>query len=227
MNKGKSHPQPSTLFQKEIGVKLEQLQLTDEAVYSITKPDKAKLIHGIIQKHLQALHKTTDNCTITDATACVGGDTLQFSKQFQSVNAVEINPIHCQMLQNNINVYNRKNVKVHCDDYTKIYHRLRQDVVFMDPPWGGPSYKNKKLIKLQLSRVPVYKVIQKISNRAKLIVLKTPTNFDVGSLLNYKRYHTTNPLYTSAHVYHLGNMNIIVLAMNTTVKRTSKRKSIS
>lgn len=222
MNKRKPHQ--STFFQKETGVQMEQLQFTDEASYSITKPEKAQLIRNIIQKHLLELHKKIEDSTITDATACVGGDTLHFSKQFNMVNAVEINPIHCKMLQNNIGVYKRRNVHVHCADYTKVYHKLHQDVVFIDPPWGGPSYKKKKIVKLQLSNVPLYKMIQKISNRAKLIVLKTPTNFDISSLFHYKIHHKTNPLCASVHVYHLGNMNIIVLVMNKSVKRTSKRK---
>lgn len=227
MNKRKLNP--STLFQRELGVQLEKLQLTEEASYSITKPDKAQLIHDIMQRHLNVVDKKKNikECVITDATACVGGDTLQFSKYFQSVNAVEINPTHCKMLQNNIGVYKRKNVNVFCADYTKMYHTLQQDVVFMDPPWGGPSYKKKARVKLQLSNIPLYKIIQKISNRAKLIVLKTPTNFDMGSLFHYKSYYTQNPLYTSVHVYHLGNMNIIVLVMNTQIKRTTKRKVVS
>ena len=114
---------------------------------------------------------------------------------------------------------------MHCADYTKIYDTLHQDVVFIDPPWGGPSYKKKKSVKLQLSNIPLYKIIQNLSNRVKLIVLKTPTNFDVGSLFHYKSYHKKNPLFTSVHVYHLGNMNIIVLVMNR-MKRTTKRKSV-
>ena len=34
--------------------------------------------------------------TITDATACVGGNTISFSKQFANVNAVELDRDRCK-----------------------------------------------------------------------------------------------------------------------------------
>ena len=33
-------------------------------------------------------------------------------------------------------------VRVHNADYVSICRTLKQDVVFMDPPWGGPAYKD-------------------------------------------------------------------------------------
>lgn len=198
-------------FPNEEHVQKEQIQMSHEAVYSVTKPDKAKTIKQIMIRHLNQLDKQPSNCIITDATACVGGDTLSFSTYFKRVQSVEMNPTHYSMLKNNIDVYKRKNVDVYLGDYVRLMPKLKQDIVFIDPPWGGPSYKSKKNLKLQLSTTPIYKVIQFLYNKVSMIVLKTPVNFDINSIFEYTSFKTKKPQYQNIHVYHLVNMLIIVL----------------
>lgn len=222
----KYNPPKSTLFAREKGVSLDSLQVSDEALYSITRPAQASHIEHIISTHLVEMGKTPAQCTITDATACVGGDTLHFAKSFQYVQSVEINPTHCRMLQNNIVVYNRKNVTVYCGDYLTVGAHLKQDVIFMDPPWGGPSYKHKKHVRLALSDVSLPNIVRSIAQTASLIVLKVPINFDVSHILNKGTPKRKSALFRSLHVYHLNNMDIIVIVTNTNSNpKQSPRKS--
>jgi 16S rRNA G966 N2-methylase RsmD len=210
------------LFPFEPGVDRDLLQFSDEASYSITRPAKAKLILRIIGMYLHRQHKRASDCTITDGTACVGGDTLHFSKVFKHVHAVEVNPTHCRMLKTNLRVYGRTNVSVCCGDYLTRLPQLKQDVVFLDPPWGGRSYKKHERVSLSLSTVPIHEVVDRLFRTVSLIVLKTPTNFDVGSLFA-SASDTDTPSSTATatardtttkevHVHHLGNMLIIVIA---------------
>ena len=83
---------------------------------------------------------------------------------------------------NNIDVYMRKNVKVYCDDYLDICHRIKQDVIFIDPPWGGSEYRSKVKMDLFLSGEPLSAVLNRLSKYAYLIVVKTPCNLDLGSI---------------------------------------------
>ena len=198
-------------FPDETHVARENLQMSKEAIYSVTKPAKALRIKQILTRHLHQIGKQSTDCVITDATACVGGDTLSFATYFKKVHAVELNPTHFSMLNNNISVYDRKNVDVFLGDYVNIMHTLHQDVVFIDPPWGGPSYKHKHNVKLKLSNTPIYKVIQYLRNHVSMVVLKTPVNFDINSIFEYTSFKTKKPHYQTIHVYHLVNMLIIVL----------------
>ena len=36
-------------------------------------------------------------------------------------------PEHCEILKHNIDELKLSNVEVYCDDYTKIYHELKQE----------------------------------------------------------------------------------------------------
>jgi len=222
----KYKPPKTSLFVSEKGVVLSRLQVTDEALYSITRPAQAAHIEHIIRNHLTEMGKTPKQCTITDATACVGGDTLHFARTFKHVQSVEINPEHCRMLQNNINVYNRKNVTVYCKDYLKVALQLKQDVIFMDPPWGGPAYKHKKKVWLSLSDVSLQNVVQNIAHMASLIVLKVPVNFDISYILNKGYHNGKSVLFRSLHVYRLNKMNIVVIVTKPPVKpSTYQQKS--
>ena len=212
-------PPKSSLFVREKGVDLERLQVSDEAYYSITRPVHAKRIEHILQHHLNDIGKRADECTLTDATACVGGDSIHFSRWFKHVHAVEINPEHCRMLQNNVDVYRRSNVTVHCKDCVKVLPQLKQDVLFLDPPWGGPTYKSKKKVWLTLSGIPLHRLVQQLVTHTALMMLKVPVNYDVSKLL----YKPNATLFQSLHVYHLDKMNIIVIVTKPTQKTVSPR----
>lgn len=170
------------LFPDEKGIDKNKLKLTDESLYSITKPYDGKELMNLIIKNIR---EKLNTLVITDATANVGGDTINFSKYFKKVNAVELNKLNCGALQNNVSVYNRKNVKVFCNDYVKVSKELKQDVIYMDPPWGGVKFynfhkkysKNEK-IQLYLGKYNIVDVFKKLRKKAKYFILKLPFNYD-------------------------------------------------
>lgn len=118
------------------------------------------------------------------------------------------------MLNHNVNVYGLQNVTIYQDDYTKLASTLVQDVVFLDPPWGGVNYKKHKQIPLFLSKYPISYVVSKLlRDRVTLMVLKVPINFAFDTLFKLRDFSNEKrrPIFKSVHVHHLGNMAIVIL----------------
>jgi predicted RNA methylase len=170
------------IFPRKNGIKLENLQLSNIGSYSIFYPlDAIKLA-----KIIRSFFPKDENVTITDATANMGGATIAFANYFNFVNSVEIIPFHCEILDNNIRTYNiESKVKIHCMDYLDIGEKLSQDVIFFDPPWGGPEYKNLVLMSMSLDDINIADIIKTLIDKKKVKVaaIRVPFNYDFKELL--------------------------------------------
>lgn len=158
-----------------------KIQFDDEALFSITENNVAKDISLIIV-NLPGVNK---NSTITDITACVGGNTISFSKFFKNVIAIEIDDTRFSMLKNNINVLNINNTKLIHGDAVSVLNTdtITQDVIFLDPPWGGPGYKSEKHLHMYLGKTDVQDFIaDTLLGSAKWVVMKAPNNYAVEDL---------------------------------------------
>jgi predicted RNA methylase len=151
-----------------------RLVLDHEASYSVTDQVTAdKITRDILQF-------VPESASITDGTACVGGNTFSFAKAFHHVYAVEIDPTRHSYLHHNMMVLGLSNVVCICGDAVQECCKRHQDLVFLDPPWGGPNYKNHESIQLQLSNRDLADVCADISIYCSYIALKVPVNFDVS-----------------------------------------------
>ena len=169
----KDHETLRGWFPDEIKDK-QKLQVVKSSIYSLSHKDASEYLSQSIKV---ALNEDTHTLTITDATANVGGNTLNFAKHFKEVTAVEIDENAYQALENNIEVAGHKNVDVICGNYLDMMNNLSQDVIFFDPPWGGPDYWRSKALMLKLGGKPIWKIINDITVKPKLIVIKAPKNF--------------------------------------------------
>jgi len=178
-----------------------QLKIDDESIKYITFYVSAQEITNIIMNNLDdfpcpnpsikhkwnslSMTNRMSELVITEMTAGVGGNVLNFANYFKYVNGIEIDPIRCQYLQSNIELYGFMNVNHYCDDAVKLLideDNLVQDIIFFDPPWGGKDYKNFTKLRLQFG--PKADSIEDICKslfkkpRNKMIVLKLPNNYD-------------------------------------------------
>jgi hypothetical protein len=160
----------------------DKILIDEVGKYSISLPEKSKVITNLISKYI----KTTD-IIITDAMSCIGGDTLTFTKTFQKVNAVEMDKTRFEYLKHNMSIFNVTNIEFYNDDYLKLYKTLKQDVIYIDPPWGGPEYKQKKSIKIKIGETRLEELCDDIIQKklCKLLVLKLPYNYDLSELKFY------------------------------------------
>lgn len=131
--------------------------------------------------------KWTSRCapfrTIVDATAGVGGNTINFAKYFGQVHAIEIDEQRKHFLQHNVNLLcgqiHKHKVTVHLGDAIQVLkHIEHQDLVFLDPPWGGEDYASKPLVDLHLSGRPLVDVCHDLQGVTDYICLKVPNNFN-------------------------------------------------
>jgi len=160
------------------------LHVDYEASYSITDARVAILQTDIIRYYYKDIigRCKTMHCgdtVVTDGTACVGGNVFEFSRAFGKVNAVETDETRMQMLQHNVRLLNMKNVNFYHTDITgPITHEIKQDIIFLDPPWGGLGYEKIERLQLFLSGKPLRQVCIDLAPKTKLIALKLPFNFD-------------------------------------------------
>jgi hypothetical protein len=168
------------IFPIQEGVDYRRLKLTTEGEYSVTRRRDADRILSIMSKIAGNL-KTK---TITDATGCVGGDTIQFALKCRFVNSIELNEENFKVLQNNVEVYGLENVTLHHGDSTKVYN-WKSDILFVDPPWGGPNYRENETLELYLVTKRLDEWLEEVllrKIRPNYIFLKLPVNYNFNRL---------------------------------------------
>lgn len=168
------------LFLQRDDIDYKKLKITEEGSYSITRKRDAERIIGLM-KHVVGEIKTK---TITDATGCVGGDTLHFANNYKFVHSIELNKNNFEALHNNVELYGFNNVALHNGDATVLFN-WKSDVLYIDPPWGGPQYKEGNNLDLIVSNKRLDVWLEEIllrRNRPNYIFLKLPYNYNFTRL---------------------------------------------
>jgi hypothetical protein len=182
-----------------------QLRLDNEALYSTTDQLTADKITKDLLRYIPKSAK------VADATACIGGNTYSFAQHFSTVHAYELDPVRAAYLAHNIRVLNIQNVSVIGGD---VLRRMNQpyELVFLDPPWGGSSYKTLDSVRLTLSGKPLEDVCFQLSNYAEHIALKVPTNFSEAEFLR-----ETEPFLELLYKnIHLRKMHLLLFRVRPT-----------
>jgi len=169
------------VFPLKQGIDYTKLKLSKEGEYSVTRRRDADRILTSMKNTVGTL----SDKSITDTTGCVGGDTIHFGLNFKQVDTIELKKENFDVLQNNVSVYNLNNIRFHLGDSTQIYN-WKTDILYIDPPWGGPDYKENKNLDLFMSSKRIDIWLEEIllrKNRPKYIFLKLPNNY------NFKRFN--------------------------------------
>lgn len=183
-----------------------QLRFDNEALYSTTD----QLTADKITRDL--LRFSPRSSIIADATACVGGNTYSFAQQFSQVYAFELDAIRAEHLQHNMRMLGMSNVHtISGDSIRKLpYLGTHFGVIFLDPPWGGPEYKNASSIRLSLSGKRLSDVCWQLSVHTDFIALKVPKNFDENEFLT-----DTAPFMSLIHKNtQLRKMHLLIFKVN-------------
>lgn len=163
---------------------LGKILVDEEASYSITEAGLAQETSNLIK-----ILTRSSVQTVTDATACVGGNAINFARQFQNVNAFEIDETRAKYLWHNMNLLCRgRTISVYQADCTDTIakHLTLQDLVFFDPPWGGEDYKQtgRDSLHLFLSGKDIATVCVEWIPYTRYIALKVPYNFAFTAFFN-------------------------------------------
>lgn len=179
-----------------------KLKITNVGKYSITKPIHTSWIKSILINFFKNKNISTKSLNIIDCTAGIGGDTISFSKYFNSVLAIEKNITHFHILKNNVEALYLQNVILENDDFIKkvneiVLNNNKYNLLFIDPPWGGPNYKNLKDINLFIidnkeNKILLKDIINSYYNYFNYIILKSPKNLNlIKEDYLYKKIYTT------------------------------------
>jgi 16S rRNA G966 N2-methylase RsmD len=112
-------------------------------------------------------------------------------KNFKKVNSVELDKdIYEGLKYNCTEVYKRDNITFYNDDCLKVIPKVKQNIIFIDPPWGGYDYKKTDKLPLFLGDKNIFDIVMDWYDQslAELIVVKYPNNFDLDPFLKEKKF---------------------------------------
>jgi hypothetical protein len=165
---------------------LKRLRLTRYSMYATSLPDHTEFLLDVLALYFSDLKQLI----ITDATACIGGNARMFIGKFRYVNIVDISKLHIDILKHNFKVLglnsNVGDFRIYNKNYLSIGASLKQDIIFLDVPWGGVDYRlhsNKELFLFDSNKEPVGLsdlINKKLYLHAKMIVVKVPNTYDIS-----------------------------------------------
>lgn len=167
------------------------LKMDNEGEYSLSHKDDADKLSNILKEKF-------GDISILDATAGVGGNTISFGINFSTVIACEINPYRYNLLKENINLFNLK-IQTYNDDFMNNLNKSF-DLIFIDPPWGGPNYKYEKKVNIKINNQNLTKISNIIKSNNKIIVWKLPFNYDLDEFVDF-----------NYEILSIKNYNIIII----------------
>jgi len=180
-----------------------KLRLTYEGAYSLTPAAAAGHMVEIIERELRCPLRT---CRVLECFAGHGGDTIPLMHfgDPRSIVCFESNPVHRGNLRHNLRLYFpdalvRRRIAISENGDAVSYVRgllpapaSVYDVIYMDPPWGGHSYKEtERIADIELqdgagAGVALTQFVAWCFGMCRLLVLKLPINFDAGAFACYR-----------------------------------------
>ncbi|KAA8587582.1 hypothetical protein FQN60_016444 [Etheostoma spectabile] len=121
----------------------EGIRLDREGWFSVTPERIAEHIA------LRVEHSFPDSQLVIDAFCGVGGNAIQFALTGKRVLAIDIDPVRLNLARHNATVYSvADRIDFLQGDFLQLAPRLRGNVVFLSPPWGGPDYLTAEIFRL-------------------------------------------------------------------------------
>jgi len=160
-----------------------QWQIDESGKYEMTPGKLSHFIWG------QLDIGTNDH--ILETCGGLGGDTVVLTQMGASVIVYEPNRKRCDMLWNNValggHAYNSNLIRKNFDIKVNLHPYC--NILYMDPPWGGPEYKNLPIIEnLSLGTTTINEIVMDFSESSncldQMIVLKLPFNYNIKKLEN-------------------------------------------
>lgn len=178
------------MFPYKEGLDWTKLKVNEEATYSSSQIHGAKMIVDIMKSYF----KDRDDLVVTDGTSNIGTDaiTLALDPKIKKVNAIELIDKNCELLKHNVGIYDLQDkVDIFCADFleqiNKLDAKLSQDIIYVDPPWGGVDYSKHDNMNLFLGDKEIAQVVLDHLDKTKIFVIKVPNNFDFNNFMKKVR----------------------------------------
>lgn len=132
---------------------------------------------------------------VIESNGGLGGDTITFAKHVKvsSVVSIELDDERFKSLVHNVSLYKKISgkVKLYNDNFIDWFIRNKRKVekkntcLFVDPPWGGADYKQKKKIDdlyMMDNSGTLYgmmDIVNLVSKYFTMVIIKLPYNFNM------------------------------------------------
>ncbi|XP_046883313.1 trimethylguanosine synthase isoform X2 [Hypomesus transpacificus] len=155
----------------------EGIKMDHEGWFSVT-PEK--IAEHIALRVQESFHSDL----IIDAFCGVGGNAIQFALTGKRVLAIDIDPVRLALARHNAQIYQvAERIDFLQGDFLQLAPRLRGDVVFLSPPWGGPDYLTADVFNIKTMMDPdgfdIFQLSKMISDN---IVYFLPRNADMDQI---------------------------------------------
>jgi len=147
-----------------------------EGMYSLSYKEDADLLSNIIKEKF-------GDIKILDGTSGIGGNSISFGLNFSHLISVEINKERFKYLETNLEMFKIKSKLINDD----VLNHLNEDyeLIFIDPPWGGPNYKLEKSLSLTLGNIKLKELTKQLKEQKKIVVFKLPFNYNLSEFSEY------------------------------------------
>jgi tRNA G10 N-methylase Trm11 len=120
---------------------------------------------------------------IIDGFCGAGGNAIQFAFTCNHVIAIDIDPVALRVARHNAAIYGvADRIDFIQGDFFTLIPRLRADIVFLSPPWGGPSYLAQKSFDLNDMPINGIHILQQARHITPYIAYLLPRNSDLEQL---------------------------------------------
>ncbi|EEB08735.1 RNA methyltransferase Tgs1 [Schizosaccharomyces japonicus yFS275] len=180
----------------------EGIWLDYQSWYSVTPESTAnRIAEDIIKKYQPDV--------VIDAFSGCGGNTIQFAKRAYVI-GLEIDPVKIAFARHNLDVYNvdQSRVIFMQGDVLDSLQSLKfpaqmRVVVFMSPPWGGPSYSQKDAYSLSdLTPYPFEALYKQALKITPFVAAFLPKHTDLYELADY------GDLTNRVHIQHFAHNGV-------------------
>ncbi|KAL1831786.1 hypothetical protein ACET3Z_001437 [Daucus carota] len=151
----------------------EGIELDEEGWYSVT-PESIAVRHA----------KRVEDGLVVDCFTGCGGNAIQFAAMGNHVIAIDIDPFKVALAYNNAVVYGVEDyIEFIVGDFFQLAPSLKGDVVFLSPPWGGPSYiQSQKFTLDMLKPKDGWSLFQAAQSITPNIIMFLPRNVDINQV---------------------------------------------
>ena len=167
------------------------VQMDEESWYSSTPENIARRIADLCANRYAIRTRASEKSCIIDCFCGTGANAIQFALgKFDRVVAIDINPEKVAMARNNAQIYGvAGKIEFICGDVFEIVPHLmtrfrdsteeRLQLIFLSPPWGGPSYIVEKIFDVSAQISFLGDFVQLCRTMTHNIVAYMPRNLSI------------------------------------------------
>ena len=177
----------------------EGIQTDLEGIYS-TGPEEAS----------KKVAKKTNAKTVVDGFCGIGGSTIGYAYYADKVYAIDNNAERLEMAKHNVSIYGfTDKVEFIHGDFLVEAPKLNAEAVFIDPPWGGPSYADLEKFSFEHFSPNGKEVLDVAFAHYDKVVMRLPKNFDVSELEQFgKKYMVDEEMFQDNVIFRIAYFGI-------------------